>query len=90
MILGMATLTSLSRNSYITLPRRVTMAPTSMALRTLKVAMDFFAFVRTGLRPVIWLISAVAESRSFLFTMASPRPMLTMILESRGICMTLL
>ena len=61
-----------------------------MSLRTLKFAMDFLAFVRTGLRPVICVISCAAESRSFLFTMASPRPVLTTILDSRGICMTLL
>ena len=53
----MATLISRSRNSYITFPRRVTMTPRSMSLRTLKFAMDFFAFVRTGLRPVICVIS---------------------------------
>ena len=50
--------------------------------------MDFFACVRTALLPVICVSSCVAESRSFLFAIASPRPMLTTIFESRGTCMT--
>ena len=61
------------------------MTPRSIPLRTLKFAMDFFAFVLTALRPVICVISAEAESRSFLFAIASPRPMLTMIFESRDL-----
>src|SRR5260370_176704 len=42
-----------SMNSYMRLPRRVTMAPMAIPSRTLKAAMDFLARVTTGFCPVI-------------------------------------
>ncbi len=65
-------------------PRSVTMAPIGMPSRTLNAAIDFFAFVTTGFCPVIWPSSLTAGSMIFAFCVASPTPILTTILFSRG------
>ncbi len=44
------------------------------------------ARVTTGFWPVIVVRSPTAASSAFALAMASPRPMLTTILSSRGIC----
>src|SRR5579859_5974110 len=75
---------SRSRNSYMMSPRSVTAQPIGMPLRILKFAMDFFARVITAFWPVIWPSSCAAVSRSFAFWLASPRPILTVILETLG------
>src|SRR4051812_43849619 len=77
-------LTRRSKNSYIRSPRSVTMAPIGMPSRTLKAAIDLRARVTTGFCPVICPSSLTAGSRIFAFCVASPTPMLTTILFSRG------
>ena len=73
-----------SRNSYIRSPRSVTIAPMLIPSRSLKAAMDFFAFVTTGFCPVIVASSFAAVSMIFALAIASPRPMLTTIFSSFG------
>src|SRR5262245_24626193 len=80
-------LTSRSINSYMRSPRRVTMAPMGMPARTLKAAIDFLALVITGFCPVMWPRSLASGSSIFEFCVASPTPMLTTILCSRGTAM---
>src|SRR3989344_6317086 len=63
---GNATCTSLSKKSYMRSRRNVTMAPTTMPSRILKLEIDFFAFVRTGFCPVIRVSVATATSTYFL------------------------
>ena len=58
--------------------------PIGSPLRSLKLAIAFFALVITGRWPAIAAISATAESRIFAFWMASPSPMLRTIFSSRG------
>ena len=50
----------------------------------MKTAIDFLAFVTTGRWPVIAPSSSTALSSSFGLDTASPRPMLMVILVSRG------
>ena len=50
---------------------------------------DFLALFTTGRCPVIWAISCTAPSISRTFWVASPRPMFTVILASRGMAMGL-
>ena len=45
---GMARLINRSRNSYIRLPRSVTLAPMALPSRSLKPAIDFLARVTIG------------------------------------------
>ena len=59
-----------------------------MPSRTLKAAIDFFAFVVTGFWPVIEARSATRGSMILTFWVASPRPMLTTIFSSFGIAIT--
>src|SRR5262249_32366305 len=87
---GMATVTRRSRNSYMRWPRSVTMQPTGKSLRTLKVAIDFFALVTTGFCPAILVRSATALSRIFLSWVVSPTPMLSVIFLIRGTCIVVL
>src|SRR5882757_9084473 len=87
---GMAMLTSRSRNSYMRSPRKVTLQPIAWPSRTLNVATDFFALVTAGFWPVIFAISAVAASMTFLSATASPTPMLTVIFKIRGTCIVFL
>ncbi len=68
-------------------PRSVTLQPIAWPSRTLKVATDFLALVTAGFWPVIFAMSAVAASMTFLSATASPTPMLTVILRIRGTCM---
>src|SRR5208283_3426924 len=85
---GSTTLHNRSRNSYIFSPRRVTAQPMGMPLRILKFAMDFLARVIMAFCPVICPSSTAAVSSSLTFWLASPRPMLTVILETLGTAMT--
>src|SRR5882672_8175883 len=78
---------SRSRNSYMMSPRSVTAQPIGMPLRILKFAMDFLARVMMAFWPVIWPSSCAAVSSSFAFWLASPRPMLTVILATLGTAM---
>src|SRR5712692_8406401 len=73
-----------SRNSYIRAPRSVTLAPMGTPSRSLKFAIDFFAFVTTGLWPEIACRSAVAKSSTFAFSRPSPTPMLMTTFSRRG------
>src|SRR6266852_3142725 len=73
-----------SRNSYIRAPRSVTFAPIGTPSRSLKFAIDFFAFVTTGRWPAIACRSAVAKSRILAFSRPSPTPMLMTTFSSRG------
>ena len=81
---------SLSRKNHMLSPRRVTIAPISWPSLTLKLAMDFLAFVLTTCWPVIASSSLTAASRSFLFVVASPTPTETVIFSSFGICIGVL
>jgi len=56
----------------------------------LNVATDFFALVTAGFCPVIFAMSAVAASITFLSATASPTPMLIVILRIRGTCIVFL
>ena len=69
--------------------RSVTLAPTTMPSRTLKVAIDSLAFVATGFWPVICAKSFIAAWAFLESATASPIPMLTTILSRRGICISL-
>jgi hypothetical protein len=60
------------------------MAPMALPSRTLKAAIDFFAFVVTGFWPAICVRSATSGSSSLEFCVASPRPMLITIFLSCG------
>ena len=82
--------TSLSANSYMRSPRSVTLAPTFMPERTLKLAMDFLALVTSGFWPEMVASSVTASSRALELSLQSPRPMLMTIFSSRGISMTFL
>jgi hypothetical protein len=53
--------------------------------RSLKEAIDFFAFVTTGFCPVIARNSSAAVSSIFAFAIASPIPMLRTTFSMRGI-----
>ena len=81
---GSAALTRRSKNSYMRLPRSVTMTPIGMPSRRRKFAIDFLARVMTGFWPVIVAMSAEAESSARAFSRASPRPMFSMIFCRRG------
>ena len=71
-------------------PRRVTLAPTFMPERTLKLAMDFLALVTSGFWPEMVESSVTASSRALELSLQSPRPMLITIFSSRGISITFL
>src|SRR5215213_1924606 len=81
---GRATEISLSRNSHIRSPRKVTLAPTGIPSRILNPAMLLRALRICGFWPVIFARSSIAPSRARLFWEASPTPMLTTIFSSRG------
>lgn len=68
----------------LTFPLRVTAIPSVWFSLILKVAMGFFAFVFTGLCPVMSAMSFIAASRPLLFCAASPIPQLTTILVTFG------
>src|SRR3712207_6406261 len=81
---GRATEISLSRNSHIRSPRRVTLAPTGIPSRILNPAMLLRALLSCGFWPVILARSSIAPSKALPFWAASPTPMLTTIFSSRG------
>ena len=81
-------LKSRSQNSYIRSPRNVTLAPIGMFSRSLKAAIDLRARRIAGFCPVIRPSSSTAASSSLMFWVASPTPMLTTTLVSRGTAMT--
>ena len=67
----------------------MTDAPIGMPSRNLKFAIDFLARLTMGFCPVIVAISPVAASSEFELSIASPSPMLTMILSRIGNCIGL-
>ena len=71
-------------------PRSVTMQPTGKPARTLKFAIDLRALVTTGFWPAIATMSATACSMIFLSPVASPTPMFSVILVTRGTCILVL
>src|SRR5690348_1903849 len=73
-----------SRNSHMRAPRSVTAAPISCPCRRPKLAMDFFAFFRTGCWPVIVASSSTTLSSTFGCLIASPTPTFTTIFSSVG------
>ena len=81
---GIATEMNRSRNSHIRAPRSVTAAPISWPCRSPKLAIDFFAFFRTGCCPVIVASSSTTESSAFGCLIASPTPQLSTIFSSCG------
>ena len=76
-------------NSHIRSPRSVTCAPIGIPSRSLNCAIDLRALVTCGFWPVMALRSLIAPSMSFESRAASPTPMLTTTLTSRGVCMVL-
>src|ERR1043166_3270879 len=64
--------------------------PIGIFSRSLKLAIDFFARVITGFCPAIDFISSSSVSRTLAFSMASPMPILSTILLSRGIAILFL
>jgi hypothetical protein len=77
-----------SRKSYIRWPRSVTLAPIGIPVRRRNWAMLRLARVTIGFWPVIVVRSPTAASSALALAIASPSPMLTTTLSSRGICMT--
>ncbi len=67
-------------------PRSVTLAPSVMPSRTLKVAIDLRARVITGFWPAISARSPAAFSTFLRSATASPTPMLSTIFSMRGTC----
>ena len=74
LIRGIAIFTSLSRNSYIRSPRKVTLQPMGHPSLILKPAILLRAFVTTTFCPLINSRSLVAFSNIFLSATASPSP----------------
>jgi hypothetical protein len=66
----------------------VTLQPIGQPSRILNEATDTRDLVTCGFWPVILAMSATAFSRIFLFVAASPTPMLSVILDRRGTCIT--
>ena len=81
---GIATLRSRSRNSHIRAPRSVTAAPISCPCRSPKLAIDFFARLRTGRCPVMTASSSTTLSSTLGCLIASPTPTLITIFVSVG------
>src|SRR5450830_730399 len=82
--LGSAMLKTLSRNSCIMSPRRVTLHPTVIPARSLKAATERFAFMICGRCPVINERSLAADSTDFGLVIPLPTPMFTTIFSSLG------
>jgi hypothetical protein len=70
--------------SHIRSPRRVTLAPIELPVRTRNWAIERLALVTIGFWPVMMVRSPRAASSALAFERASPRPMLTTILLSFG------
>ena len=66
--------------------RSVTETPTGIPSRTLKEAIDLRARRTLGRWPAITPICSIAASRILLSSIASPTPMLSVILTRRGAC----
>ena len=64
--------------------RSVTATPTGMPSRTLKLATDFFARRTLGAWPAIVASCSVAASSIWVFCLASPTPMFSVIFSSVG------
>lgn len=73
-----------SKNSYARAPRSVTFAPTVMPSRSFHCETDFRDSVGTAFWPAIWVRLWVEDSRSFLFSMALPRPIESVTFWSLG------
>eukprot|EP01022_Parablepharisma_sp_SALTPOND_P023200 TRINITY_DN4827_c0_g1_i2.p1 TRINITY_DN4827_c0_g1~~TRINITY_DN4827_c0_g1_i2.p1 ORF type:complete len:927 (-),score=193.67 TRINITY_DN4827_c0_g1_i2:1921-4701(-) len=86
---GRATCISLSKNSHMRSLRSVTEVPTGMPSRSLNEAMERLARLIMARWPAIRVSSSAAWSRSLMFWMASPTPMLSTALVRRGTCMML-
>ena len=71
-------------NSHIRAPRSVTETPTGMPSRTLNEAMDLRARRTFGSWPEITPSCSVAASRICVEVFASPMPMFSVALDSRG------
>jgi len=80
----MAMFTSRSKNSYMRLPRRVTLQPTLKPLRSRKLLIDWRALVITAFWPVIRAMSPAACSMALASSRALPTPMFMQIFTSRG------
>ena len=70
--------------------RRVTLTPTGMPSRSLKLAIDFLARRTFGAWPAIVASCSVAASSTFESCFASPTPMLSVIFSMRGTSITVL
>jgi len=87
-IRGMAIAIRRSRNSYMRSSRSVTLQPIGQPSRILKPAIDLRDLVTTGFWPAIFSMSASAFSSTFLSPTASPTPMFSVILVTRGTSIT--
>ena len=68
----------------------MTATPTAMSSRSLNAAIDLRARRTFGFWPVITPSCSAALSSRFVSSFASPTPMFTVILTSRGACITVL
>ena len=78
-----------SKNSYMRARRRVTLTPTGMPSRSLKLAIDLRARRTLGCWPAMVASCSVAASSILESCLASPTPMFSVILVSRGTCIAL-
>ena len=68
--------------------RSVTLTPTFMPSRSLKLATLFFAVVATACCPVMAEMSLMTASKALALSLQSPQPTETTILSIFGICIT--
>src|SRR3989344_359301 len=86
--LGKATDINLSIKSYILFPRKVTIRPIFTPSLTLKLAMDFFAFLNTGFWPVSLARSTTILSTVFSSFTILPIPTLITTFSTLGTAIT--
>ena len=70
-------------------PRSVALMPTVWPARSLNAATDLRALISAGFCPVIVTTSPTAASSALSLSLASPMPMFTMTLATRGTCIVL-
>ena len=80
---------SFSRKTYIRSPRSVTLTPTGMPWRSLKLEMLFLALVMIGFCRAISESSLTALSMALESSLLLPSPSFSTILVMRGTAMTL-
>jgi hypothetical protein len=82
-MLGKAIATNRNKNSHITLPRRVTLIPTGMPSRNLKLDTLILALTTTGACPDNAVISFLSSSMPFLSN-STPKELLRTTFSTLG------